>query len=188
MNEDTALLVARTLVALSAAIVLVRSALAAGTRRERSRSPLQLASLAMVASVALLFGHPAAIATVPWYDALVRPAGLLLMLVAGTFVVWAYVRLGRYWDAAISALPDHRVVQDGPFAVVRHPIYAGLLGFLAGGALLVADPLVAAVALAMVPVLLVRARAEERFLEERLGDEYRDYRRRVPMLLPRLRR
>lgn len=136
----------------------------------------------------MLFWHPLVVPTPSWYDAVLRPAGLGLILLSGVFVLWAYARLGRYWDASISVLRDHRVVDDGPFAVVRHPVYLGLILFLAGGALLVADPLVAAVTAVVAVLMLFRARAEERFLEERLGDEYRDYARRVPMLLPRLRR
>ncbi len=184
MNEDLAAALARTLVVLGAAIVLVRAALLGTAPRERSRSPLQLASLVMVASVWIVLAHPVVLVTPGWYDLAVRPLGLLAMLAAGVLVTWAYVRMGRYWDGLISVLPDHRVVDDGPFAIVRHPVYLGLILFTAGGALLLADPVVGAVALVNAAVLVLRARAEERFLEERLGAAYREYARRVPMLVP----
>jgi protein-S-isoprenylcysteine O-methyltransferase Ste14 len=175
-------------VILSVAIVLLRAALSSGVRRVRSRSPWQLASLVMVGAVIVLFWHPLPVDPPAWYDRVARPLGLAAMLAAGSLVTWAYVRLGPYWDGLISALPDHRIVQDGPFGLVRHPVYLGLSVYLAGGALLEADPVVGAVAVVTALVVALRAREEERFLEERLGDEYRAYARRVPMLLPRIRR
>ncbi len=186
MNEDAAAALARASVTLGAAVVLVRTALMGTARRERSRSRLQFASLAMVAAVWIVFAHPVVVTTPAWYDASLRPLGFLAMLAAGALVSWAYVRMGRYWDGLISVLPDHRVVDDGPFALVRHPVYLGLILFNGGAALLLADPVVGAVAAATAVVLVFRARAEERFLEERLGEAYRDYRRRVPMFVPRL--
>ena len=188
MNEADATTLARAFVVLGAATVLVRYALLAPGRRERSRSRLQLVSFAEVGAVWSVSWHPVVVATPEWYDVALRPLGIALMLVAGLLVSWAYVLMGRYWDAAISVREDHRVVDDGPFAVVRHPVYLGLILFLGGGALLLADPLVGLVALATTVLLVFRARAEERFLEEHLGDAYREYERRVPMLLPRVRR
>lgn len=184
MSEQVATVVARALVVVAAAVVLVRFALLAPGRRERSGSLLQLASLVEVASVWILFWHPLAIVTPGWYDPVVRPLGAGVAFVASALVGWAYVRLGRFWDAAISVREDHRVVRDGPFAIVRHPVYLGLIFFLLGGTLLEADPLVGAASFVTAVVVAFRAREEERFLEERLGDEYRAYARRVPMLLP----
>lgn len=170
------------------AIVLARWLTRAPGARDESRSLLQLAGLAEIGSALVLFWHPMVVRTPAPYDAVVRPAALGLILLSGMLVLWAYRRLGPYWDAAISVRRDHRVVDDGPFALVRHPVYLGLVGFLSGGALLTADPLVALVAAVVAVLVVLRARAEERFLEERLGEAYREYERRVPMLVPRLRR
>ncbi len=132
----------------------------------------------------VLFWHPVVVAAPAWYDAVARPLALAIVLVSGVLVTWSYAVLGRYWDAAISVRADHRVVDEGPFAIVRHPVYLGLILFDAGGALLVADPVVAAVAVIAAVLMYFRAREEERFLEARLGEAYREYARRVPMLLP----
>lgn len=94
------------------------------------------------------------------------------------------VRLGRYGDGEISVLPDHRVVQDGPFAIVRHPVYFGFILFVASGAFLIADPAAAMSAALRALVMYFRAREEERFLLDHLGDAYAAYRRGVPMLVP----
>jgi len=100
------------------------------------------------------------------------------------FVWWARLHLGKLWSGAVTRKENHRVVDTGPYAVVRHPIYTGLLG----------ATLVTAIAEATVPALLalaviatglwLKARLEEDFLRRELGDAYDAYRRRVPMLLP----
>lgn len=174
----------RLIVDAAAVVVLLRSLLRAPGARRASASLFQLAPYVEIGTVLLLAAHLVSLRTPAWYDAAVRPMGLAIQLAALVLVVWAYVRLGRYWDVAISALADHRVVEDGPFAIVRHPVYLGLVAFVLGGALATADPLTALAAFVMTVVVAFRARAEERFLEERLGDDYRAYARRVPMLLP----
>lgn len=184
MTDEIATLAVRALVALGAAGVLGRWLVRLRADRAQARSLHQYQPLWSWFVVVLAAVHPIALATPTWYDALLRPAGILLMVAGLALAGWATVHLGRYWDVAISALPDHRVVDDGPFAMVRHPIYLGLVGFVVGATGAVADPLVAFAAAVEVAVLVARARAEERFLTERLGEGYAEYARRVPMLLP----
>ena len=98
---------------------------------------------------------------------------------------WARLYMGRLWSASITRKQDHRIVDGGPYALVRHPIYTGisLAGFryrFAGGNL---------VALAGAVLLTlgwyVKARIEENFLRAELGAEaYDAYAARVPMLVP----
>ena len=100
------------------------------------------------------------------------------------FVWWARLHLGKLWSGSVTRKEGHHVVDTGPYALVRHPIYTGLLG----------ATLVTAVAEATIPALLafvaitvgfcLKARLEEDFLRRELGGAYDAYRRRVPMLLP----
>ena len=100
------------------------------------------------------------------------------------FVWWARLHLGKLWSGSVTRKEGHHVVDTGPYALVRHPIYTGLL----------AATLVTAIAEATVPALLafavialgfwLKARLEEDFLRSELGDAYDTYRRRVPMLVP----
>jgi len=101
------------------------------------------------------------------------------------FSWWARIHLGRLWSGWITRKEDHRIIDTGPYRIVRHPIYTGILiaAFATaavkgtGHAILGAAMLVAA--------YVLKARAEERFLREELGAEaYDSYRRRVPMLIP----
>jgi protein-S-isoprenylcysteine O-methyltransferase Ste14 len=100
---------------------------------------------------------------------------------------WARIYLGRLWSSAIRRKEDHRIVESGPYALVRHPIYSGLIAAILATAIAEATA-TALIGLALIVFgLWVMARAEERFLTDELGGEaYAAYRRRVPMLMPRL--
>ncbi len=112
-----------------------------------------------------------------------------LTLAGLLFAWWARIHLGRLWSGSITRKEGHRVVDTGPYALVRHPIYTGLIFALLATA--VAQATVSGLAgAALIAVgLWLKARAEERFLAAELGaDAYGAYRRRVPMLIPGIRR
>lgn len=108
------------------------------------------------------------------------------LVVLGLGFTWAArLHLGPLWSSTSAPSEDHRIVDTGPYGVVRHPVYAGLL--LAVGATAVESGRLEAVAgaLLLVAAISLRAKLEERFLRRDLGDEpYTSYRRRVPMLIP----
>lgn len=101
------------------------------------------------------------------------------------FCWWARIYLGELWSGWITKKPGHRIVDTGPYAIVRHPIYTGLL--LAIFATMAAKGTVMGLAGAAIITLGIwmKARLEEKFLQAELGAQaYDDYRRRVPMLVP----
>jgi protein-S-isoprenylcysteine O-methyltransferase Ste14 len=101
------------------------------------------------------------------------------------FAWWARIYLGSLWSGQVTTKADHRVVDRGPYGLVRHPIYTGIL--LAVFATAAAKGTVLALAgAALITVgIWMKARLEERWLREQLGaDAYDSYRRRVPMLVP----
>lgn len=98
---------------------------------------------------------------------------------------WARLYLGRLWSARITRKAGHKVVDSGPYAFVRHPIYFGLLLSLSATA--AAKGTVPGIAGFVMLLLGIwsKARLEEHWLTAELGaDAYCSYRRRVPMLLP----
>jgi protein-S-isoprenylcysteine O-methyltransferase Ste14 len=101
------------------------------------------------------------------------------------FCWWARLHLGRLWSSAVARTEDHRIVDTGPYALVRHPIYTGIYIALAATAAVRGTVPAALGAVAMAFGWYVKARIEERFLREELGAEnYEAYARRVPMLVP----
>lgn len=113
--------------------------------------------------------------------------GWLCAVLVGIGVVvawWARLHLGRMWSARITRKADHKVVDSGPYAFVRHPIYSGLLLSLLATAAAKGTVLGIVGFIVLAVVICSKARLEERWLTEELGaDAYGNYRRRVPMLL-----
>jgi protein-S-isoprenylcysteine O-methyltransferase Ste14 len=97
--------------------------------------------------------------------------------------------LGPAYDASSTFRarlhPDQRLVTSGPYALIRHPMYVGL-ALAAIGALLLYRTWTTLAFVAMLPVLVARARREEESLAERFGARWDSYRRRVPAWIPDL--
>jgi protein-S-isoprenylcysteine O-methyltransferase Ste14 len=111
---------------------------------------------------------------------------MVLAAAAGfAFTWWARLTLGSLWSGTITRKEGHHVVESGPYGLVRHPIYTGLLLATLASALEIATPL-AFLGFAFATLgYWLKARFEEHFLGEQLGEAaYADYRRRVPMLTP----
>ena len=101
------------------------------------------------------------------------------------FSWWARIHLGALWSGWITRKTDHRVIDTGPYAIVRHPIYTGLLLAVYATAAAKGTILGLLGALLVTVGLWMKARLEERWLGEQLEPgAYHDYRRKVPMLIP----
>jgi protein-S-isoprenylcysteine O-methyltransferase Ste14 len=142
--------------------------------------------LTIAGSILLFAGHPYRASAESW-RAERGPAWALVGVAWIGFVItwWARIHLGRLWSVGVTRTADHRVVDTGPYAFVRHPIYTGLILAIIATAAMVGTPLQWLGGALVVLGLYVKARAEEEFLREQLGAEsYADYARRVPMLVP----
>jgi protein-S-isoprenylcysteine O-methyltransferase Ste14 len=114
------------------------------------------------------------------------PAGKLFHQVGIAFAVWARIRLGADWSCTVATREGSRLVRSGLHALVRHPIYTGiLLGFI--GTALAIGELRGLLAVALVTTACFRRiRIEERWLLEEFGAECEQYRREVKGLIPSL--
>ncbi|MGC1301753.1 MAG: isoprenylcysteine carboxylmethyltransferase family protein [Caulobacteraceae bacterium] len=162
----------------------------AASRPPRGTSNLD--RLATLVGVVLLFWTPT---LAPGHFLLCVPmwrtaAGMAWVWVAGmaagfAFCWWARVHLGRLWSGLVTAKADHRIVDTGPYGLVRHPIYSGVMASAVCLGLLKATPLALLGAVLVIAGFWLTARKEERFLREALGAEgYDAYSRRVGMLMP----
>ncbi len=112
--------------------------------------------------------------------------GAALVAVGLLFTVWARRHLGRNWSGIVTVKQDHELVASGPYALVRHPIYTGLLIAFVGSALARGEWRgVLAVSIALW-ALWRKLRLEERWMREQFGERYRAYSRRVAALIPYL--
>lgn len=89
---------------------------------------------------------------------------------------WSFVSLGKYFTVMVTTSEDQPVVERGPYRVLRHPSYAGLLLAFAGAGLMMGNWVGAAGAVVLVLIALIhRLRLEERALTAALGDRYRAF-------------
>ncbi len=108
------------------------------------------------------------------------------MLAGFAITIWARLALAGNWSATVTLKQDHELISRGPYRLVRHPIYSGLL-LAAFGTALPREDLRAVVALALILLAILRKAAiEEVKLSQHFGDAYRDYRRRTKALIPYL--
>lgn len=96
--------------------------------------------------------------------------------------------LGKQWALAARVIEGHELITQGPFAVVRNPIYLAMFGMLIASALAFSRPWVLAPAMFIfLAGTAVRIWSEERLLRHAFGVKFDEYARRVPALLPRIR-
>jgi protein-S-isoprenylcysteine O-methyltransferase Ste14 len=107
-----------------------------------------------------------------------------IVLAGAAFTVWARVTLGRNWSAEVTFKQDHELIQSGPYALVRHPIYTGLLAMALGTAINYGRAFGFVMLLALCGAFWWKARQEERIMSEHFPDSYPAYRARVHAIIP----
>jgi protein-S-isoprenylcysteine O-methyltransferase Ste14 len=112
-----------------------------------------------------------------WIGAAILCAGLL-------FAVWARQHLGANWSRSVTIKEDHQLIVSGPYALVRHPIYTGILtGFL--GTAIALGQTRGFIALGLIFLALgYKLRMEEQWMRSQFGPPYEAYSRRVAALVP----
>jgi protein-S-isoprenylcysteine O-methyltransferase Ste14 len=114
------------------------------------------------------------------------PLGLALQLACALLAVWARRHLGRNWSGAVQTKVDHQLVRSGPYRVLRHPIYTGMLGMIAGTAL-VSGEWHGLLGVALMAVAYARKiPMEEQRMREAFGAEWEEWRRRSWVVIPGL--
>ena len=173
-----------------------------GTKRQAGRRTGRMGSWLRspwfyLASVLLFFGicyygwsplpWKAPLQTRAWMLAL----GSVLYFPGMFFVLWGRLALGKNYFVSTGfgaqLFAGHQLVTDGPFAIVRHPMYSGLI-FAALGAILIYSTWTNLFFVFFAPLTSVRARHEEAALAAEFGAKWQEYRQRVPAFIPRLRK
>ena len=114
-----------------------------------------------------------------WVGAVLTVAGLL-------FTVWARVHIGTNWSGIVTVKENHELIQSGPYGIVRHPIYTGLLVAVIGSAIARGEWRGVVAVVIVLWAFSRKLQTEERYMREQFGDAYRTYSERVPALIPGL--
>jgi len=131
--------------------------------------------------LAFAFRRPAAADPTPLFQVLGLAVGA-----ASSVLAWrAVAHLGRQFRIHAGLYDDHELVRTGPYALIRHPIYASLLGMLLCTILMVTRWSWAPVCLALfVAGTEIRIRSEDRLLASRFRSDFESYRRTVKAYVP----
>jgi protein-S-isoprenylcysteine O-methyltransferase Ste14 len=114
----------------------------------------------------------------------VRWLGVLLYTAGGVLRLAPVFVLGRRFSGLVAIQPEHRLVTNGLYGVIRHPSYLGLFVSVLGWGLAFRSGVGVVIAVVMLVVLLARIKAEERLLSQNFGAEYDAYRARTWRLVP----
>jgi protein-S-isoprenylcysteine O-methyltransferase Ste14 len=123
-------------------------------------------------------GHQA-VTNDPW----LRGIGLVIFLLGLALAVWARIYIGRNWGMPMSEKADPELVTTGPYSVIRHPIYSGIILAMVGTTVAVSWYWLIAVVLLGV-YFLYSAAVEERYLAEVFPDAYPRYQQSTKMMIP----
>jgi protein-S-isoprenylcysteine O-methyltransferase Ste14 len=113
-------------------------------------------------------------------------SGTVLLALGLAFSIWARVYIGRNWSATVTVKEDHELIHSGPYVLVRHPIYTGLLLAFIGSAIVRGEWRGVLAVLIVFAALWRKLRLEERWMSETFGEEYRRYREHTAALIPYL--
>jgi protein-S-isoprenylcysteine O-methyltransferase Ste14 len=115
----------------------------------------------------------------------VRWLGVVLFAAGGALRLWPVFILGRRFSALVAIRPGHTLVTNGPYRIIRHASYAGLLVNCLGWALVFRPGVGVVLKLLTIPPLIARIRAEEALLRTQFAGEYDAYCARTWRLLRR---
>jgi protein-S-isoprenylcysteine O-methyltransferase Ste14 len=114
-----------------------------------------------------------------------RWAGFVLGIITVAFWTWTQITLDTQWSAQLQLTKNHQLITTGPYARIRHPLYAGLFGWCISLTLLTANWIFAAICALAFAGLLWRIPKEEQLMLEAFGDEYKTYMRHTGRFFPK---
>ena len=161
---------------------------------ERNLDGIEVTLLALVLSGNIL--APVVYLFSPWFDRFDHPLPHLVgasgaVVMAGSLWLFfrSYLELDRQWSVTLEIRKDHRIVREGVYRRVRHPMYAAVFGIGIAQALLLSNWVAGPAALiSFAPLYLVRVPREEALMVAHFGDDYRDYMLETGRLFPRFRK
>ena len=113
-----------------------------------------------------------------------RWLGVVLFAAGGALRIWPVFVLGHRFSGLVAIQPEHSLVTNGVYGVIRHPSYLGLIVNSFGWALAFRSTIGILLTALTVPPLLARIRSEETLLRSQFGGEYDAYRARTSRLIP----
>jgi protein-S-isoprenylcysteine O-methyltransferase Ste14 len=142
---------------------------------------IQIFSLAIVIVAPFSDGHSVGILDI---GNIIRFLGFLFLIPGFVLMQMAEKYLGRQFSIEVTLQKDHKLIQDGPYKLIRHPRYLGMLSFFLGISLVFRSLFGILILVAMLPVLFWRIFAEESLMQQEFGKDWETYRQKSWRILP----
>ena len=127
-----------------------------------------------------------------WIDAFLFPlpgwlhwTGFVIGVLSMISWTWTQVTLDTQWSAQLQLTERHRLITTGPYARIRHPLYAAMFGWAISLALLTANWIFVAIAILSIAGTMARVPKEEQMMIEAFGDEYKEYMKHTGKIFPK---
>jgi protein-S-isoprenylcysteine O-methyltransferase Ste14 len=161
-----------------------RSRSKTGTKQDRSTLGIIWLVIAVSVTAGVFVALNFAVAALP-YERMFASAGVVLFVAGLILRWWAIITLGRFFTVDVTIEKDHELVERGPFRIVRHPSYTGVLLAFVGLGLSMRNW--AALLVILLPIgaaFIHRMNVEEDALLRALGLRYAEYMKRTKRLVP----
>lgn len=141
--------------------------------------------LGLAALIIILNLLPASIwHPISWHNPALTEFGSVLVIASSALMIWARLALGNMWAGRPMIQQEHELRTGGPYQLVRHPIYTGILGVMFGLTLMAGfGPSMVTFAFVLA-WLIHRVHEEDRILINTFGNDYRTYQQHVNALIP----
>lgn len=128
-----------------------------------------------------------------WFDdyafelpEIVRILGIVISLLSIVFILWIHIFLGKNWSLTLDITDKHKLITDGPYKHIRHPMYTAFYGFTFSLILVSANYILILCLILFQLLILFRVSEEEKMLVGMFGREYEDYKRRTKKFFPKI--
>lgn len=111
-------------------------------------------------------------------------AGVVLSIAGLAFSIWARVTLGRNWSGAVTLKEGHELIEGGPYRLVRHPIYTGLISMFLATVIVLGHVGGIVGALLVLVSFWIKLGDEEKLMLKQFPDQYAAYQQRVKRIIP----
>jgi protein-S-isoprenylcysteine O-methyltransferase Ste14 len=155
--------------------------------RESRAQRLRYWVLLVIAYVLLVHGrqlpYPLDLRIIP-HAAPIAWAGAILCVAGLAFALWARAVLGRNWSGVVTLKEEHELVERGPYRLVRHPIYTGILTMFLATALMQGHVAALAGVLLMFASFWIKLGREEKLMLQEFPERYAAYQHRAKRVIP----
>ena len=140
----------------------------------------------MTAGYVILLSSPASFLSQRFLpnNIVLKVIGIVILFLGLGFTVWARVHLGQYWSESVQIKVDHKLIRTGPYKIVRHPVYTGVLFGCLGTAIVMGKINAWLGIFLILAAFLMKLWKEEKFLIEEFSQTYLQYKKEVKALIP----